>query len=69
MEALFCWRVCADSSNEGERTVEVSVPGDGSNREGGDRGKGGRRRQQRRFLQCPRLTISGSPKKRERNEG
>lgn len=36
METLFGWRVCAHCSNKGERTVKVSVPGDGSNREDGD---------------------------------
>ena len=69
METVFRWRVCADCSNERERTVEVSVPGDGSNREDGDRGKGGCRRKRRCFLQCRRLAISGSPKKKRENRG
>jgi len=69
METVFGWRVCADCSNEGERAVEVSVPGDGSNCEDGDRREGGRRRKRRRFLRCPRLAISGSPKKERGKRG
>lgn len=63
MESLFGWRVCADCSNKGKRAVKVSVPGDGSNREDGNRGECGRGRKRGHFLQCPRLAISGSPKK------
>jgi hypothetical protein len=66
MEALFAWRVCADCPNKRKGTVKVSVPGNGSSREDGDRGKSSCRRKRRRFLQCARLAVSGSPKnKRE----
>lgn len=68
METIFAWRVCADCSNEGERTIEVSVPCDGSNREEGDRSESSRRRKRRHFLQC-HASLSAEARRAREKQG